>query len=76
MSLYFFIGLPSNNSKSQRYRLQFDIKPFSAKEQVAAAEVRITMLYNTRLKTDEMIRVLMHDIVKPGKKGFSKPILR
>lgn len=42
-------------------------------ERVKAAEVRITM---TDVHNEEFIQVLLHDIVKPGAKGLSKPILR
>ncbi|VVC32742.1 Transforming growth factor-beta, C-terminal,Cystine-knot cytokine,TGF-beta [Cinara cedri] len=69
-------GSPPINSKSQRYRLQFDIQPLPEREQVTAAEVRITMFYKARLEDDEFIHVLVHDIIEPGIKGFSKPILR
>lgn len=65
------------NSKSKKYRLLFDIDRLSKKEQVKAAEVRLAMLHNTKLgSAAESIHVLLHDIVQPGIKGLSPPILR
>lgn len=64
------------NLKSQRYRLQFDVNNLPELERVKAAEVRITMTFSTELKNEEFVQILLHDIVKPGAKGLSKPILR
>ncbi|CAI6374358.1 unnamed protein product [Macrosiphum euphorbiae] len=64
------------NAKSKRYRLQFDIDSIPEREQVKAAEVRFTMVNDTTLRNEEFIHVIIHDIVQPGVKGISKPILR
>ncbi|XP_060864899.1 protein decapentaplegic-like [Metopolophium dirhodum] len=64
------------NAKSKKYRLQFDIDSIPEREQVKAAEVRFTMIYDTILRNEEFIHVIIHDIVQPGAKGISKPILR
>lgn len=76
MLLYFCIGSPSTNPRSQRYRLQFDVKPLPEIERIVVAEVRFVMSYNAPLQHDESIKVIVHDIVKPGQKGITKPILR
>lgn len=64
------------NAKSKRYRLQFDIDSIPERDQIKAAEVRFRMLYDKILHNEEFIHVLIHDIVQPGVKGQSKPILR
>ncbi|KAF0751023.1 protein decapentaplegic-like, partial [Aphis craccivora] len=69
-------GSAPNSSKSKKYRLQFDIDSIPEREQFKAAEVRFTMTYDTELRNEEFIHVLIHDIVQPGSKGLSKPILR
>lgn len=74
--LYTYLGSIPNNLKSQRFRLQFEINVLPEREQVRAAEVQFTMIYKKELKYEESIQVLIHDIVKPGIKGLSKPILR
>lgn len=71
-----FAGSVPVNVESKKYRLQFDIDSLPENEQVQAAEVRFTMYYNRKLHDDEFVHVLIHDIVQPGKKGVSKPILR
>lgn len=71
---YFNKGSVPNNPKSRRYRLQFDINPLPEQERVKAAEVRFTVI--TELQRDEFIHVLIHDIIFPGTKGLSKPMLR
>jgi len=73
---FFCLGSAPNNTKSQKYRLQFDISPLPEREKVKAAEVRFTMFNNTELQDDEFIQILIHDIIRPGRKGQSKPILR
>jgi len=73
---YIFIGSAPINSKSKKYRLQFDIDSIPEQDQVKAAEVRLTMLNDTVLRNEEFIHVMIHDIVQPGMKGLSKPILR
>ncbi|XP_050424178.1 protein decapentaplegic-like [Adelges cooleyi] len=62
------------NAKSQKYRLQFDIKPLPNNELVKAAEVRLS--YIDTYLTYDYVHILIHDIVQPGIKGQSKPILR
>jgi len=75
--IFILIGSPGLvNSKSQKYRLQFDINSLPEEEQVKAAEVRFTMLYNEKSQDTESIHLFIHDIVQPGIKGLSKPILR
>jgi len=71
-----FIGSAPINAKSKRYRLLFDIDSIPEGDQVKAAEVRFTMIYDTILRNEEIIHVIVHDIVQPGVKGISKPILR
>uniref|UniRef100_A0A2S2N9B1 Protein decapentaplegic n=2 Tax=Schizaphis graminum TaxID=13262 RepID=A0A2S2N9B1_SCHGA len=64
------------NAKSKKYRLQFDIDSLPEGDQVKAAEVRFTMKYDQVLRNEESIHVIIHDIIKPGTKGLSKPVLR
>jgi len=71
-----FTGSAPVNAKSKKYRLQFDIDSIPERDQVKAAEVRFTMINNTILRSEEFIHVIIHDIVQPGVKGISKPILR
>jgi len=59
-----------------KYRLQFDIDSMPEKHQIKAAEVRFTMKFDQVLRNEEFIHVILHDIVQPGEKGISKPILR
>jgi len=73
---FVFIGSAPINPKSKKYRLQFDIDSIPERDQVKAAEVRFTMINNTILRNEEFIHVIIHDIVQPGVKGISKPILR
>ncbi|XP_015373191.1 PREDICTED: protein decapentaplegic-like [Diuraphis noxia] len=62
--------------KTKKYRVQFDIDSIPEREQVKAAEVRFTMKYDQVLQNGEIIHVILHDIIQPGIKGLSKPILR
>lgn len=64
------------NSKSQRYRLQFDVDPLPERERVKAAEVRFKIIFDKKLQNDEIVHILIHDIIKPGTIGQSEPILR
>jgi len=73
---YIFIGLAPTKAKPKKYRLQFDIDSIPERDQVKAAEIRLTMLDGTLLRNEEFIHVIIHDIVQPGTKGISKPILR
>ncbi|XP_026818593.1 protein decapentaplegic-like [Rhopalosiphum maidis] len=73
---YYNKGSAPLNAKSKKYRLQFDIDFIPEKEQIKAAEVRFTMLYDKVLQNEEFIHVIMHDIIQPGTKGLSKPVLR
>ncbi|XP_025192833.1 protein decapentaplegic-like [Melanaphis sacchari] len=72
---YYNKGSPIN-SKSKRYRLQFDIDSIPEKEQFKAAEVRFSMLYDNVTQNEEFIHVVIQDIIQPGIKGVSKPVLR
>ncbi|KAL5236686.1 hypothetical protein ACI65C_004096 [Semiaphis heraclei] len=74
--IYHNKGSAPIKTKSKKYRLQFDIDSIPEREQVKAAEVRFTMKYDQELRNDEFIHVVLHDIVQPGTKGLSKPILR
>ncbi|XP_050524258.1 protein decapentaplegic-like [Daktulosphaira vitifoliae] len=67
-------GSMPSNPKSQKYRLQFDIKPLPENELVKAAELRLNIVDN--YLNYNYIHVLIHDIIQPGVKGQSKPILR
>ncbi|XP_022167435.1 protein decapentaplegic-like [Myzus persicae] len=69
-------GSAPNSAKSKRYRLQFDIDSIPEGDQIKAAEVRFTMIHDTMLHNEEIIHVIVHDIVQPGVKGITKPILR
>ncbi|KAE9525573.1 hypothetical protein AGLY_014100 [Aphis glycines] len=73
---YYNKGSTPLNTKSKKYRLQFDIDFIPEKEQIKAAEVRFTMLNNKVQRNEEFIHVIIHDIIQPGTKGVSKPILR
>ncbi|CAH1731474.1 unnamed protein product [Aphis gossypii] len=64
------------NAKSKKYRLEFDIDSLPEQDQIKAAEVRFTMKYDEVLRNEETIYIVIHDIIQPGKKGLSKPILR
>ncbi|CAI6356673.1 unnamed protein product [Macrosiphum euphorbiae] len=63
-------------AKAKKYRLQFDIDSIPKQHLVKAAEVRFTMKYDQVLRNGEFIHVILHDIVQPGEKGLSKPILK
>ncbi|XP_008187346.1 protein decapentaplegic-like [Acyrthosiphon pisum] len=63
-------------AKAKKYRLQFDIDSIPEQHQVKAAEVRFKMKYDQVLRNGEFIHVILHDIVQPGEKGLSKPVLR
>ncbi|XP_022180489.1 protein decapentaplegic-like [Myzus persicae] len=77
MTTHFPLSGPAPiKAKSKKYRLQFDIDSIPKQYRVKAAEVHFTMKYDQILRNGEIIHVVLHDIVKPGVKGLSKPILR
>lgn len=49
---------------------------FSEPEKLEAAVIRFTMLNITDLEGTEQVQIQIYDIVQPGVKGRSKPILR
>jgi len=73
---YIIIGSAPIKAKTKKYRVQFDIDSIPERDQVKAAEVRFTMKYDKVLRNGEIIHVILHDIIQPGSKGLSKPILR
>jgi len=73
---YICIGSAPTNAKSKKYRLEFDIDSLPEQDQIKAAEVRFTMKYDEVLRNEETIYIVIHDIIQPGKKGLSKPVLR
>ncbi|XP_022170419.1 protein decapentaplegic-like [Myzus persicae] len=74
--IYHNKGSAPLKAKAKKYRLQFDIDSIPEREQVKSAEVRFTMKYDQALQNEEFIHVVLHDIIQPGTKGLSKPILR
>jgi len=73
---FIVIGPAPIKAKAKKYRLQFDINSIPENHQIKAAEVRFPMKYDQALGNEEFIHVILHDIVQPGEKGLSKPILR
>ncbi|XP_012281174.1 protein decapentaplegic [Orussus abietinus] len=57
-----------------RFRLAFDLSGIPAGESLQAAELTLTRA--RQADGPRLLRVLVHDIVRPGLKGRSKPLLR
>ncbi|XP_065211764.1 protein decapentaplegic-like [Planococcus citri] len=60
-----------------RFRLSFDLKDFPANEIVTSAELKLTIVPKKNHITDCILqRISVYDIVQPGIKGKTRPILR
>lgn len=64
------------NPKCRKYRLQFAVDPLPEGEWLTAAELRLTPLRDLPVGHPGRVQVLVHDIVQPGVRGVSKPVLR
>ncbi|XP_025425401.1 protein decapentaplegic-like isoform X2 [Sipha flava] len=64
------------NPKCRKYRLQFAVDPLPEGEWLTAAELRLTPLRDRPAGQPGRVQVLVHDIVQPGVRGVSKPVLR
>ncbi|XP_050525855.1 protein decapentaplegic-like [Daktulosphaira vitifoliae] len=64
------------NPKCRKYRMQFAVDPLPEGEWLTAAELRLTPLRNRPSGHPTRVQVLIHDIVQPGVRGVSKPVLR
>jgi bone morphogenetic protein 2/4 len=58
--------------KSNRFRLLFDVSGIPVDESLKAAEVQLVRIPGSRGRR----RVLVHEVVRPGRKGVREPILR
>lgn len=70
-----FTETEPKNPKCRKYRLQFAVDPLPEGEWLTAAELRLTRTRG-RLSGGGRVQVLVHDIVQPGVRGVSKPVLR
>ncbi|XP_057334326.1 protein decapentaplegic-like [Microplitis mediator] len=62
---------------SNRFRLSFDLSSIPTAESLKAAELSLTRVSVPEEKnTKKLGRILVHDILRPGVKGHSKPLLR
>ncbi|XP_063984274.1 protein decapentaplegic-like [Diachasmimorpha longicaudata] len=61
-----------------KFRLSFDVTSVPLEESLKASELRLsrTALPPATDKSRHLARILVHDIVRPGLKGRSKPMLR
>lgn len=64
------------NPKCRKYRLQFAVDPLPEGEWLTAAELRLTPSRDLPVGHPGRVQVLVHDIVQPGVRGVSKPVLR
>lgn len=64
------------NPKCRKYRLQFAVDPLPEGEWLTAAELRLTPSRLRPAGHPGRVQVLVHDIVQPGVRGVSKPVLR
>ncbi|XP_060851059.1 protein decapentaplegic-like [Rhopalosiphum padi] len=62
--------------KCRKYRLQFAVDPLPDGEWLTAAELRLTPTRHRPAGHPGRVQVLVHDIVQPGVRGVSKPVLR
>ncbi|KAK0180885.1 hypothetical protein PV327_003220 [Microctonus hyperodae] len=64
-------------SSSKRFRLSFDLSSIPEGEKLQAAELSLSRVALRDIDSDKRFgRILVHDIVRPGVKGRSKPLLR
>lgn len=62
---------------ANKFRLHFDVSSLPDREQVQSAELRLSRPTNYQDDKEEQIqRILVKDILQPGIKGISKPVLR
>lgn len=65
------------NPKCRKYRTQFAVDPLPEGEWLTAAELRLTPVRDRAAGGHaDRVQVLVHDIVQPGVRGVSKPVLR
>ncbi|KAF4520596.1 hypothetical protein B566_EDAN006007 [Ephemera danica] len=75
------------HEKSNRFRLMFDIVGIPEGESLTAAELQLSRRVDTKSaagagkgisssSSSKRVRVLVHDVVLPGRKGVRDPILR
>lgn len=62
---------------SNKFRLHFDVTSLPDREQVQSAELRLSRpMSNQQDKQEQIQRIIVKDILQPGIKGISKPVLR
>lgn len=69
-------AIDSRFPRNDRFRLHFNVSSVPEEERLTAAELRLSSVPVERRGGAHTQRVLVHDIVRPGVKGESKPILR
>ncbi|KAG8326304.1 protein decapentaplegic [Homalodisca vitripennis] len=70
-------AIDSRFPRNDRFRLHFNVSSVPEEERFTAAELRLSALpVERRDSSTHAQRVLVHDIVRQGVKGESKPILR
>ncbi|XP_075226067.1 decapentaplegic morphogen [Lycorma delicatula] len=62
-------------TKNDRFRLHFDLSKLPQGEKITGAELRVNTSPNKSVGKRTQ-RVIVHDIIRPGRKGQSKPQLR
>lgn len=78
MFVFFFLtesAIDSRFPRNDRFRLHFNTSCLPQGEQLTAAELRLSTIPKSSRSTQRQ-RVLVHDIVRPGVKGKTKPLLR
>lgn len=69
-------AIDSRFPRNDRFRLFFNVSTVPEGESLTAAELRLSAVPTERRISRRTQRVLVHDIVRPGVKGESKPFLR
>lgn len=69
-------AIDSRFPRNDRFRLFFNVSSVPESERLTAAELRLSTLPKERRDDFQPQTVLVHDIVRPGVKGKTKPFLR
>lgn len=69
-------AIDSRFPRNDRFRLHFNVTNLPDKERLTAAELRLSALPMERRTSPHRQRVMVNDIIRPGVKGQSKPILK
>lgn len=68
--------IDSRFRRHDKFRLNFNVSSLPKGERITAAELRLSAIPKSLRDGSHQQRVLVHDIIRPGVKGKSKPILR